>query len=230
MRHGETDWNATGRVQGHDDSARLTPRGAHQVERVATLLAGKDIECVYSSDLQRARQSASVIAEATNAPVVIDRRLRERGFGQLEGGSTAGLDPAVTGITGRRITDIHCHPVGGESLDQLYQRCRGFVDQLHSLGHGRDIVVVAHGGSIRLIRAAWADAAPDRLAWSPVDNAALFRLVHPTSPSIGDGIVPVPVTNVPEPTHAPRATPIAPTSSASSPATTRQPSTVGRLP
>jgi probable phosphoglycerate mutase len=186
VRHGETDWNAAGRVQGHDDRASLTPRGEHQVHRVAALLAGKDVERIYSSDLRRARQSAAVFAAATGAGVVTDRRLRERGFGRLEGTPTASLDPAVTGIVEGRITDIDCRPVGGESLGQLYRRCQSFVAGIRSLGCGRDLVVVAHGGSIRMLRAAWAGTGPERLAWTPVGNAAVLRLVEASSPQLDD--------------------------------------------
>lgn len=234
MRHGETNWNAAGWVQGHDDRARLTPRGEHQVHRVAALLVGRDVERVYSSDLRRAEQTASVIAAATGAGVVTDRRLRERGFGRLEGTPTTSLGPAVTGIVGGRITDIGCHPVGGESLDQLYRRCQSFVSMVHSLGHGRDIVVVAHGGSIRMIRAVWAGTGTEHLAWAPVGNAALFRLVLSSSPQGGDDSGPVPPVSLlappSEPLEAsePPQVSVAPPSSAGSPATMRPPSTVGR--
>jgi 2,3-bisphosphoglycerate-dependent phosphoglycerate mutase len=228
MRHGETDWNAAGRVQGHDDRARLTPRGEHQVDRVAALLAGLDVECVYSSDLGRAQQTASVIAATTGAVVVTDRRLRERGFGRLEGAPTTSLGPAVTGILDGRITDIRSHPVGGESLEQLYRRCQSFVSLLHSLGEGRDIVVVAHGGSIRMLRAAWAGTGPEHLAWAPVGNAALFRLVLPLSPPDGDDIGPVLSVSRPAPSSEPPQSSVTTPSSAGSPAAMRPPSTVGR--
>ncbi len=164
-------------VQGHNDEARLTPRGELQAARAAAVVSAKDVEFVYSSDLQRARQTAAVVAAATGARVLTDRRLRERALGRSEGTPTANLDPTETGIVGGRITDLDCHPVGGESLAQLYERCRRFAMWLGSLGSGRDIVVVAHGGSVRMLRAVWADQNPEGLPWSPVGNASVSRLV-----------------------------------------------------
>jgi broad specificity phosphatase PhoE len=203
-----------------------------QVHRVAALLAGKDIGHVYSSDLFRAMQTATVIAEATAAAIVADGRLRERGFGRREGAPTATLDSAETGIRDGRITDIRCHPDGGESLDHLYRRCRSFTARIDAEGPGRDLVVVAHGGSIRMLRAAWAGTGPDRLAWTPVGNAAVFRLVRPV-PQAPDRTVTPPYDVVP----ASSSTPLrplepfqssVPLSPAGPPVVTRPPSTVGR--
>jgi probable phosphoglycerate mutase len=156
-------------------------------------LEGKDIECVFSSDLWRARQTARIIAEATDAPVHLDPRLRERGFGQLEGEPTRALSATLTGIVDDSVTDTRCRPPGGESLDELYSRCRDFLDWLRVRGQQRDVVVVAHGGSVRMLRAAGAGLGPADLAWGPVDNASVHRLVLAVSPlPTGEGADPAP--------------------------------------
>ena len=231
VRHGETDWNAAGLVQGHNDEARLTPRGQLQANRAAALLTTKDVECVYSSDLQRAQQTAAVVAAATGAGVVTDRQLRERALGRSEGTPTASLDPAETGIVDGKISDLDCHPIGGESLHQLHDRCRRFATWLHSMGSGRDVVVVAHGGSIRMLRAIWTDRDPRRLAWTPVGNASVFRLVLTTAepahhaPVNSHVLAPAP-SFPPLPTstgpHAPAGTPV------TAPTFTPSPTTAGR--
>ena len=69
VRHGETDWNRMGWVQGHLDSPRLTRRGRAQARRVASLLVTKDVGAVYSSDLRRARSTADIIGRTLGLPV-----------------------------------------------------------------------------------------------------------------------------------------------------------------
>jgi probable phosphoglycerate mutase len=80
VRHGETEWNLTGRQQGHLDS-RLTERGVQQAHALARGLAGRGIEFVFSSDLGRASATADIIGARLGLPVQTDERLRERHVG-----------------------------------------------------------------------------------------------------------------------------------------------------
>ncbi|HXY21336.1 MAG TPA: histidine phosphatase family protein, partial [Burkholderiaceae bacterium] len=84
IRHGETQWNAQARIQGHRDIA-LSERGLRQAQRLARFLSGQAIDAVYASDLARASQTAQPLADALRLPVCLDARLRERGFGLFEG-------------------------------------------------------------------------------------------------------------------------------------------------
>jgi broad specificity phosphatase PhoE len=179
VRHGETDWNAKRRVQGHSDEARLTERGEHQVRGVASLLTGEDIEAVYTSDLGRARHSAEIIAAEVGAPVHVDARLRERSFGELEGSPDGLLLPVHTGIDQGRIVDVGARVPGGESIEELAERCAEFFRWLRSRDHTSDVVVVAHGGSVRMLQAAADGRDPAGLTWSPVANASVTRLDLP---------------------------------------------------
>jgi probable phosphoglycerate mutase len=84
IRHGETAWNVDTRLQGHLDIA-LNLKGVWQAAQVAQALAGEPVNAVYSSDLLRAWQTANAIAHATDAPLIAQTGLRERGFGTFEG-------------------------------------------------------------------------------------------------------------------------------------------------
>ena len=84
IRHGETEWNASGKKQGHLDSP-LTPTGRAQAQALAARLSSESFSTLYSSDLGRAYTTARVIADQTGHEVVIDSRLRERSFGIFEG-------------------------------------------------------------------------------------------------------------------------------------------------
>ncbi len=76
VRHGETDWNADGRLQGQTDRP-LSGFGREQARRLADELAAEDFEAIYSSDLARARETAEIVGARVGLPDMLDRRLRE---------------------------------------------------------------------------------------------------------------------------------------------------------
>ena len=92
-------------------------------------------------------------------PVFADGRLRERSLGVLEGTAAMAIDPALTGLAGGRVTDPDARPAGGESVRDLYQRAAGFAEELaaacdeHGDDQAGDVVVVAHGGTLRVLEA-----------------------------------------------------------------------------
>ncbi len=179
VRHGETTWNAMGWVQGQVDGARLTRQGRHQAKQVADSLASEPIGSVYSSDLYRARRTAAVTAQRLGCDVQTDGRLRERCFGIAEGVPSARITTAVTGIHDGHVVDEHARAPGGESLLDVYRRCSDFLQHLLRQDEGGDVVVVAHGGSIRMLRALAADIDLRGLAWGTIPNAGIFRLDLP---------------------------------------------------
>lgn len=86
VRHGESAWNLAGRLQGQSDEDNgLTQRGKAQAEAIAQRLKPETFATLYSSDLARAVQTAQIIAQHTGHEVVVDRRLRERHLGILQG-------------------------------------------------------------------------------------------------------------------------------------------------
>ncbi len=84
FRHGETDWNREGRLQGRTD-VPLNATGRAQAEALAEKLAPERIECVLSSDLLRASMTAAIVAEACAVPLFSDPGLRETQVGEAEG-------------------------------------------------------------------------------------------------------------------------------------------------
>jgi broad specificity phosphatase PhoE len=84
FRHGETDWNKERRCQGHTDIA-LNDNGISQAKELASRASALSLQVVFSSDLTRARQTGSIVAEHLNVPIFFDSRLREMSYGKAEG-------------------------------------------------------------------------------------------------------------------------------------------------
>ncbi|XP_031383353.1 phosphoglycerate mutase-like protein 4 isoform X1 [Punica granatum] len=152
VRHGETEWNSDSRIQGHLD-VELNQAGKQQAAAVADRLSreGK-INSVYSSDLKRAFETAQAIVTACGGLEVIkDPKLRERNLGDLQGlqlKEAANLKPLAYKAFLSNRTDQEI-PGGGESIDQLYQRCTSSLQNIARKHKGERVVVVTHGGVIR---------------------------------------------------------------------------------
>ncbi|KAK8685878.1 hypothetical protein V6N13_124910 [Hibiscus sabdariffa] len=152
VRHGETEWNADGRIQGHLD-VELNEAGKQQAVLVADRLSKEPkISAVYSSDLKRALVTAETIAARCGGlEVITDPDLRERNLGDLQGivfREASKLSPKAhkAFLSCRTDQDI---PGGGESLDRLFQRCTSSLQRIGKKHKGERVVVVSHGGVIR---------------------------------------------------------------------------------
>ena len=178
IRHGETDWNATQRIQGHTDIP-LNATGQRQAARMAQALAHEELAAVYSSDLLRAAATAAPLAQAAGLPVVHDRALRERHFGTFEGASFLEIEQRWPDDARRwRQRDPAFAPGGGESLLQFYDRVVAATLRLAAGHPGQAIALVAHGGVLDcLYRAATRIALDAPRSWQ-LGNASINRLLH----------------------------------------------------
>ncbi|XP_015953303.1 phosphoglycerate mutase-like protein 4 isoform X1 [Arachis duranensis] len=152
VRHGETAWNADGRIQGHLD-VELNEAGRQQAAAVADRLSREPkISFIYSSDLQRAYETAQIIASRCGGLEVIkDSDLRERHLGDLQGliyREAAKTHPIAHKAFSSRNEDQEI-PGGGESIAQLFQRCTSALQRIGRKHKGERVVVVTHGGFIR---------------------------------------------------------------------------------
>src|SRR3982751_5651517 len=137
-RHGETDWNASGRLQGHTDRP-LNDYGRRQARELADRLGDDGIAAIYASDLSRAKETAEIVGERLGLPVVIDADLREKNWGNWEG------------LTGDER--VHVEFEGESTLDHRDRVLRA-VGRIVERHPEQRIVVVTHGGSLRRIQAA----------------------------------------------------------------------------
>jgi broad specificity phosphatase PhoE len=178
VRHGESTWNVAGLAQGHNDEAELTERGLRQAAEAAAQFGYRPVRAIYASDLRRAQQTAAAFAAVLGLPVCADVRLRERSLGVLEGTAHKVIGASATGLADGLVIDPDVRPPAGESVRDLYQRAAGFCDDLAAdLRDGSgDVVVVAHGGTVRVLDAYLNGVTVDQMAWRPVDNATIVRI------------------------------------------------------
>ncbi len=177
LRHGETDWNAAQRLQGHADIP-LNALGRWQAEQLGQVLASEHIAAIYSSDLQRAHATALPLARRLQQTVHTDVALRERHFGRLEGLTYAEVDQHhPDDARGWRQRVPHFAPGGGESLSAFFARSVATVTRLAAPHGGQAIAVVAHGGVLDcLYRAAAGIELQAPRTWQ-LGNASVNRLL-----------------------------------------------------
>lgn len=178
IRHGQTAFNATQRIQGHLDVG-LDDTGRWQARQLGAALADAGIAAVYSSDLARARDTAAPLAAACGLPVLTQPELRERHFGFLEGLSYAEIEARHPEHARRwRQREPGFSPGGGESLEVFSARCVAAFTRLARAHPGQTIAVVAHGGVLDcLYRAASGIELQASRTWQ-LANAAVNRLLY----------------------------------------------------
>jgi broad specificity phosphatase PhoE len=174
-RHGETDWNRDGRWQGLSDT-RLNDLGREQAEALA---AGLDdaVEVVYSSDLARARETAEIVAARLGLEVRLDPRLRERGFGAWEGLTTAEIENRFAESHRRWRAGEGAGAEDAEPFAAFAARIHAFLEDAVRQHPGQTVLVIAHGGSIRVIHAlaTGLDYVRDHRSIPAVANCAVAR-------------------------------------------------------
>jgi alpha-ribazole phosphatase len=121
-------------------------------------------------------ETALPIAARLGVPVRLEPRLRERLLGTAEGRPSDQVDPGELGVTSTRITDPDACPPGGESVRQLYDRVTSLLGELLSSSPGRRIIVVTHGGPIRVARAYRAGLGVKEMTWSAVPNGSIVTV------------------------------------------------------
>jgi 2,3-bisphosphoglycerate-dependent phosphoglycerate mutase len=193
FRHGETDWNREGRLQGQTDTP-LNATGLAQAEALASRLRPHRLDAVVSSDLKRALTTARIVGEILRVPVTVDHGLRETGVGLAEGllweeaKARFGAE-----LTERWYAEKNVAFPGGETGQETLTRGLGALRRFAETHPYRRIGVSTHGAMVRqLIKHALPVGAPPVRA----HNTALFILdydpVTDRLTMIGDAEVPEP--------------------------------------
>ncbi len=180
VRHGHTD-AAGKRLTGWQAGVHLNDRGRAEAERLVDRLDGVRVDAIYSSPLERCRETARPLAHARRLSVRIRRRLIETGYGEWTGRSIAQVRKTKLWRTVERVPSAMRFP-GGESLLEVQSRA---VDEVNRIARDHPkgtVVVISHADPIRLVVAQVAGAHVDHLHRLVVDPGSV------TAVALGDGI------------------------------------------
>lgn len=151
-RHGETEWNLEGRVQGVMDSP-LTEKGIRQAQVLANRLRDEGISAIYSSNLSRAIATAEEIRKILNLPaILISPAMRELSFGEWEGRQWKELRqdyPELMEIWEQSPDRVQIP--GGESMQHATERAWNFFSDLAFKHPGQTLCIVTHGMTLQLL-------------------------------------------------------------------------------
>jgi broad specificity phosphatase PhoE len=174
IRHGQTVYNAQGRIQGQTDVV-LSELGVAQGEAVADALADKPITAVYSSPLRRALQTAEPLADRLGLTVQTDPRLMEMNLGDFQGQLRAELDREYPeAFTRWRSGDPDFAFPGGESRRSLTTRALAAFDTIRRTEHSH-VAVVTHGALLLAVIRAMLHIASE-IRMPPLENASISVL------------------------------------------------------
>ena len=153
VRHGETSWNRSGRIQGHTD-VPLNEHGRQQMTMLAKRLAGCSFSAVYASDLSRATRSAEMIVKGHQAPIWTDSDLREFSYGEWEGLTLKEIETHYPKVLAQRMgfgRNAFAAPGGEDSVQVLDRVRRFYASAVKRHDDSEDLLIVAHGGSLRAL-------------------------------------------------------------------------------
>jgi alpha-ribazole phosphatase len=176
VRHGETAWNAEARYQGHMDTT-LNEAGLYQAQKLQERFIKEHINAIFSSDLKRAVETASIIAKPKNIQVQLSPSLRELSFGEWEGLTYKEITVKYGNLIDRWLEtpDMITIP-GGEPLSSMVTRISQFINNLIKEKPEDSFVLVAHGGPIRTF-VAQLNLIPFNKMWSiKIENASITTL------------------------------------------------------
>jgi glutamate-1-semialdehyde 2,1-aminomutase len=198
IRHGETEWNQTGRFQGHSD-VPLSETGRAQAEALGRNLALDHVDAIYASDLIRAMETAAPLAARFGLTVMSDPLLRELNFGAWEGRSFSDVNAENPDAMKQFYNDPERADIPhSEPFPDFQKRVAGRVRAIAAEQRGKRVVIVSHGASIRIlltdilampIRSIWhisqLNTAVNKIRFED-DGFAVVTLMNDTSHLHGD--------------------------------------------
>ena len=183
LRHGETELG--GGLRGSRDDA-LTEQGWAQMR--AAVVAGGPWDRLVSSPLQRCARFAAALGEQLNLPVQLDKDLQELHFGAWEGQSAAALMESDAEALGLFWADPYAFtPPQGEAVSDFAARVLGAIARLHRAHAGERVLLISHGGVMRLLLAQARGLPREQLLSVEVAHASVFSLTVEANGSLKEG-------------------------------------------
>ena len=176
VRHGETTWNVKRKMQGHKDSP-LTKKGIEQAKDIKKELDNIHFYRVFSSDLLRAKKTAEIIALEKKLAVTTTKALRERSFGKYEGTTVKEMQSLITKLKKSSKKKFSYEMIDDvENNEQLLLRLIPFLREVAIAYKGKNILVVSHGGVMKLLLIHFGSASYDNYEKLFVKNTSYIKL------------------------------------------------------
>lgn len=152
VRHGETDWNVNKIIQGQSDIP-LNTNGEIQAKNIANVLKKIKFDIVFSSDLLRAKKTAEIITLEKKLAITSTKLLRERSFGKLEGKPVSVFKQYFDRLKNLSHEERLNHKLENniESDEEMVNRLLLFLRETAIANQGKNILVVTHGGILRVL-------------------------------------------------------------------------------
>ena len=153
-RHGQTDWNALGKIQGQTD-IELNDTGKKQAEETGILIKNEHIDLVITSPLKRAKETAQIINKNFEADIIEDDRLMERCFGKSEGLTKAERNELKIENPNVEYVWDYNKNVDFNEMEKMKDFCKRiyeFLDEILEKYKGKNILLVTHGGVTVVIK------------------------------------------------------------------------------
>ena len=169
-RHGETLWNSQNKILGITD-IKMTEKGIAQAQELAEKVRQiGDVQVIVSSPMQRARQTAKIIGDMLEIPIINDKRFREWHYGEYEG-----MYSKTDGFYDNKRNFAVKMKGGGESLLQLSHRVYSALDDIIKKYHSKNVLIVSHGGVCRIIETYFKDMTIDEFSNWFMGNCQLIE-------------------------------------------------------
>lgn len=178
MRHGKTDWNVIHKLQGRTDIP-LNDEGRKMAEIAGKEYRNVNFDLCYCSPLIRARETAEIVLQGRNIPILYDDRLKEMGFGIYEGIENSFQIPDCPVNVLFQNPSQYVAVEGGESFEELFARTGSFLKEVitPALEENKDILIVGHGAMNSSIVCQVKGIPLDRFWETGIENCRLIRLM-----------------------------------------------------
>lgn len=180
VRHGEADWNAERRLQGHTDIG-LNARGLAQAEQMARAIRRMNLafDVLYTSDLQRAAKTAKAIEQLFATSAIANAELRERHLGALQGLTTDEAPQLEPDLWRSHLSrNIAEELRGGESIQQFADRINTALEKIRKQHLGKTVLLVSHGGALDMMYRIASNQPLDAEKAVAAPNASLNWISH----------------------------------------------------
>ncbi len=174
VRHGETDWNRSGRVMG-TRPVPLNQQGLTQAARLALELTALESPTLYSSPVLRTRQTADILASTLRLSVVEEPGLSEIGVGEWEGRYWNEFEGDPARINYYRLPE-EARPPGGETLGEVQRRAVASVQRASRLAASRPAILVTHADVVKAIVAHYLEAPLQTMRHMQIGHASVTAL------------------------------------------------------